>query len=347
MSRNERISRRDQYELQNNISPSSSSSSSTTKPRRSPRNDINGTSNNNKNSSNQNNHNNYHNNGANGASTHGPGESRSNNDTGSIDGITTSHNQQNDQHQNQHNHYQRRISDINNNTKDRDSITSKYRDAADNRRIRERDPLRRSTAATESGAGNGHNDNVNGRSKKGLVIDKNEEELQKMDNQRRRNRRRSSGGYEDQRGNDNGGVSNDRENTPRRKQFQESNDYRKRNSFSGINDNSHEQQKRLDADDDDDVILPDNDNSITDSREVSNEEIKIDNDEDDQMAMMQQLMGFGGFGTTKGKHVAGTDVYVASKPKAGSFRQYMNRLKGFNRPLSPPPSERKKSSRGA
>lgn len=57
--------------------------------------------------------------------------------------------------------------------------------------------------------------------------------------------------------------------------------------------------------------------------------------EDDGMAAMQAMMGFGGFGTTQQKKVAGNDVYAVRKEKKTQYRQYMNRVGGFNRPLSP------------
>ncbi|KJZ71873.1 hypothetical protein HIM_08718 [Hirsutella minnesotensis 3608] len=50
---------------------------------------------------------------------------------------------------------------------------------------------------------------------------------------------------------------------------------------------------------------------------------------------MQAMMGFGGFGTTKGKKIAGNDVGAVRKEKKTEYRQYMNRQGGFNRPLSP------------
>jgi U4/U6.U5 tri-snRNP-associated protein 3 len=62
------------------------------------------------------------------------------------------------------------------------------------------------------------------------------------------------------------------------------------------------------------------------------EEIVI---EDDGMAAMQAMMGFGGFGTTHQKKVAGNDVSAVRKEKKTEYRQYMNRQGGFNRPLSP------------
>jgi U4/U6.U5 tri-snRNP-associated protein 3 len=57
--------------------------------------------------------------------------------------------------------------------------------------------------------------------------------------------------------------------------------------------------------------------------------------EDDGLAAMQAMMGFGGFGTTHQKKVAGNDVYAVRKEKKTEYRQYMNRVGGFNRPLSP------------
>ncbi len=58
-------------------------------------------------------------------------------------------------------------------------------------------------------------------------------------------------------------------------------------------------------------------------------------EEDDAMAAMQAMMGFGGFGTTKQKKVPGNDVSAVRKEKKTEYRQYMNRVGGFNRPLSP------------
>ena len=59
-----------------------------------------------------------------------------------------------------------------------------------------------------------------------------------------------------------------------------------------------------------------------------------DNDEEEDM---MQLMGFGGFGSTKGKAVTdnqvGASVGTVSKNKGRKYRQYMNRKGGFNRPL--------------
>jgi U4/U6.U5 tri-snRNP-associated protein 3 len=71
------------------------------------------------------------------------------------------------------------------------------------------------------------------------------------------------------------------------------------------------------------------------------EEKNVEDDEDivveadDSVAAMQAMLGFGGFGTTKQKKVVGNDVYAVRKEKKTEYRQYMNRVGGFNRPLSP------------
>jgi U4/U6.U5 tri-snRNP-associated protein 3 len=65
-----------------------------------------------------------------------------------------------------------------------------------------------------------------------------------------------------------------------------------------------------------------------------------DDDEDtvdDERRRMMDLLGFGGFGTTKGKAVMDNQTSAArgavSKNKGRKYRQYMNRKGGFNRPL--------------
>ncbi|TVY32070.1 U4/U6.U5 tri-snRNP-associated protein 3-like protein [Lachnellula subtilissima] len=57
--------------------------------------------------------------------------------------------------------------------------------------------------------------------------------------------------------------------------------------------------------------------------------------EDSGLAALQAMMGFGGFGTTQNKKVAGNDISAVRKEKKTEYRQYMNRVGGFNRPLSP------------
>lgn len=53
--------------------------------------------------------------------------------------------------------------------------------------------------------------------------------------------------------------------------------------------------------------------------------------EDD--AAMMAMMGLSGFGTTKGKHVDGNQEGGVDVKKMRTWRQYMNRRGGFNRPL--------------
>jgi len=53
----------------------------------------------------------------------------------------------------------------------------------------------------------------------------------------------------------------------------------------------------------------------------------------DSEAQMRALMGFSGFDTTKAKHVEGNQEGAAKVNKQRTWRQYMNRRGGFNRPL--------------
>jgi len=54
------------------------------------------------------------------------------------------------------------------------------------------------------------------------------------------------------------------------------------------------------------------------------------NDDDEAMLAM---MGMTGFGSTKGQHVQGNQEGSANVKKTRTWRQYMNRRGGFNRPL--------------
>lgn len=65
------------------------------------------------------------------------------------------------------------------------------------------------------------------------------------------------------------------------------------------------------------------------------DEGEVEVEGDDDLAAMQAMMGFGGFGTTKGKKVVGNNAGGVRKEKTVEYRQYMNRQGGFNRPLSP------------
>ena len=61
----------------------------------------------------------------------------------------------------------------------------------------------------------------------------------------------------------------------------------------------------------------------------------IDADSDPETAAMRRAMGFVGFKSTKNTKVKGNNVYGVYKEKKTEYRQYMNRVGGFNRPLSP------------
>ncbi|KAI4179718.1 MAG: hypothetical protein LQ346_007132 [Caloplaca aetnensis] len=61
----------------------------------------------------------------------------------------------------------------------------------------------------------------------------------------------------------------------------------------------------------------------------------IDEDSDPEVAQMRRMMGFAGFKSTKNTKVPGNNVYAVRKEKKTEYRQYMNRVGGFNRPLSP------------
>lgn len=72
---------------------------------------------------------------------------------------------------------------------------------------------------------------------------------------------------------------------------------------------------------------------VKQSIEDGDDEVVIEEDED--MKAMQAMMGFGGFGTTHQRKVEGNNVGAVRKEKRTEYRQYMNRVGGFNRPLSP------------
>ncbi|RKF74110.1 putative u4 tri-snrnp-associated protein [Golovinomyces cichoracearum] len=68
------------------------------------------------------------------------------------------------------------------------------------------------------------------------------------------------------------------------------------------------------------------------STESQEDEILV---EEDGLAAMKAMMGFADFGTTHQKKVPGNNLSAVRKEKKTEYRQYMNRVGGFNRPLSP------------
>lgn len=63
----------------------------------------------------------------------------------------------------------------------------------------------------------------------------------------------------------------------------------------------------------------------------------IDLTENDELLYeVQRVMGFAGFKSTQNRKVPGNDKnFAVKKQKETQYRQYMNRVGGFNRPLSP------------
>ncbi len=70
---------------------------------------------------------------------------------------------------------------------------------------------------------------------------------------------------------------------------------------------------------------------------VVNKDADDEEEEGGEEEQMRMMLGFNGFGTTKGKAVADNQHSAArgaaSKNKGRKYRQYMNRKGGFNRPL--------------
>ncbi|KAJ9638523.1 hypothetical protein H2204_004293 [Knufia peltigerae] len=58
-------------------------------------------------------------------------------------------------------------------------------------------------------------------------------------------------------------------------------------------------------------------------------------DEADEDALLRNMMGFTTFKSTQNTKVPGNQIYGVRKEKKTEYRQYMNRVGGFNRPLSP------------
>jgi len=63
------------------------------------------------------------------------------------------------------------------------------------------------------------------------------------------------------------------------------------------------------------------------------EEGEAMDDMNDEDSAMMAMMGMNGFGSTKGKHVVGNQIGAVNIKKVRTWRQYMNRRGGFNRPL--------------
>jgi U4/U6.U5 tri-snRNP-associated protein 3 len=66
---------------------------------------------------------------------------------------------------------------------------------------------------------------------------------------------------------------------------------------------------------------------------VIDDAMAVDEDKDD--ALLRKMMGFTSFKTTQNTKLPGNQIYGVRKEKKTEYRQYMNRVGGFNRPLSP------------
>ncbi|MEN2497936.1 MAG: hypothetical protein MHMPM18_002267 [Marteilia pararefringens] len=71
------------------------------------------------------------------------------------------------------------------------------------------------------------------------------------------------------------------------------------------------------------------------AKELENSVVVDENTEIDIEEIMQKELGFSKFSSTKNQKVEGNDILVVKTVKRNTFRQYMNRKGGFNRPLDP------------
>lgn len=85
---------------------------------------------------------------------------------------------------------------------------------------------------------------------------------------------------------------------------------------------------------------PKNDRVLKNKANEPHEDEEIMVEEEDEILAMKSMMGFADFGTTNQKKVPGNNVSAVRKEKKTEYRQYMNRVGGFNRPLSPSHSSR-------
>jgi len=73
----------------------------------------------------------------------------------------------------------------------------------------------------------------------------------------------------------------------------------------------------------------------TDQTAAANGHKAAMSDEDGEDALLTNIMGFSTFRSTQNTKVPGNNIYGVRKEKKTEYRQYMNRVGGFNRPLSP------------
>jgi U4/U6.U5 tri-snRNP-associated protein 3 len=76
--------------------------------------------------------------------------------------------------------------------------------------------------------------------------------------------------------------------------------------------------------------------SVSDKAPIVLDPAQLEGKSPEEIEMMK-IMGFGGFDTTKGKHVedGSANAYAVNIQQKRKYRQYMNRKGGFNKPLDP------------
>lgn len=75
--------------------------------------------------------------------------------------------------------------------------------------------------------------------------------------------------------------------------------------------------------------------NVADGEKAASNGDKMTINEDEEEALLRKMMGFTSFKTTQNTKVPGNQIYGVRKEKKTEYRQYMNRVGGFNRPLSP------------
>lgn len=111
---------------------------------------------------------------------------------------------------------------------------------------------------------------------------------------------------------------------------------------SAFPDSSDEKSRNLDSKLDEDMDIDPAPSKSQRKKNLKIREPEADEDDEDEVVVedggmdIASMMGFGGFGSTHNQKIAGNDVGGVRKEKKTEYRQYMNRVGGFNRPLSPP-----------
>ncbi|KAI9813805.1 MAG: hypothetical protein M1827_003595 [Pycnora praestabilis] len=209
----------------------------------------------------------------------------------------------------------------------------------------------------EGGRRNGARDDRRYRSRSRERIDRRRERSRSGDRQKGTTRERDGHGGRDRKGRERS-LSRDRH-RPRKGDFYDgpparSDRHRTRSRSPRRNDTrTRSPARKPPLDRPKDFIKPDPDRiesktkpsqprsktSLSTTTNGNAEKMQIDEIDDEGLdaeeTAMKAIMGFGKFKTTKNTKVPGNDVSGVRKEKKTEYRQYMNRVGGFNRPLSP------------